>query len=293
MIHARCILALLGRMRPVLRDGRFIFVLISIALIPAHTFAGSITATVAGEQKLVKVWAVLRTDSVAGVHSHPFPGRVEGDKIIIENLEPGGPYDLRIQTDKGTLEGWTAAVPEPEDPDNPEPLDTRALRAVLLKMAGNNVSSFDDQVVILDIQGHGEHVVVLSTRLRTRPFTESTGVNDTTWVWRVDRWQWELVDGVTWVPWQERPFYALRRERMRESEYKALRFVFARHIGGIHLTENRSDVVLDTIQLPDFAPGIRAIEPDGTSIPTVRIKPGGIPRDLTQWPATQPESAKP
>lgn len=250
--------------------------------------AGSITVKVEGEAKVLKVWAVLRTVSQAGIHSRPFAGRLDGNQIIIDNLDPGGPYDLRIETDRGTLEGWDASVPPPSDPTAPEPIDEESLRTVLVKMTGDQISGFDDEVVVLDIQGHGEHLAVLSTRLRTRPFTESAGRNDTTWVWRVDRWQWENVDGVTWTPWLERPFYALRRERLREPQYKSLRVVLARHLGGLHLTEERPDILMDTIQLPAFTPGIHAIHPDGTRTQELRIKPGGVPRTLKATTPNEP-----
>ncbi|MCE9592534.1 MAG: hypothetical protein K8S99_18660 [Planctomycetes bacterium] len=258
-----------------------------LALVAASAYAGSISGTIAGDAKVTKVWAVLRDPTKTGVLAKPVVGRIEGDHFVIDGLEIGGPYDLRIQTDHGTLEGWDAAVPAPSDPENPVPMDEESLRAILAKMAGNNVSGFDDRVIVLDVQGHGEHAAVLSTRLRTRPFTESKGVNATTWIWRVDRWQWELAEGLTWVPWQERPFYALRRERLREAEYKAVRVVYGRHLGGLRLTADHPDISLGTITLPVFEPGVHAINPDGTPTHPIQIKPGGVPHKQPA-PTTRP-----
>ena len=88
-------------------------------------------------------------------------------------------------------------------------------------MTGDTVSGFDDEVIVLDVQGNIQNAVVLATRLRTRPFTTSSGTVSDQDIWRVDRWQWESPTENEWIPWDKQPYYALHRERFSPKEYRA------------------------------------------------------------------------
>ncbi|MBE3132878.1 MAG: hypothetical protein IMZ55_05355, partial [Acidobacteria bacterium] len=107
-------------------------------------------------------------------------------------------------------------------------------------------------------------------------------------VWRVERWHWEDPDEHTWVPYQERPFYALVRERLYEKDYRAKRVAYARHLGGIALTAEKPDADLGAVKVPAPAPGVCAVDPKGERISPVVLKgPAGADTSGQSGPATQ------
>ena len=231
---------------------------------------GSIRATVKADQPIRKVWAIQREQTSLGTMAKPFDGAVLNGKLFVENVPPGR-YDLKFQFDQGTVEGWDANVPA-SDYVEEQPLSDEARQTILKKMSTETASAFDDEVIVLDLQGNIQNAAVLLKRLRRRPFV-SAGYREGEWVWRADRWQWEDPEERNWVPNQETPWYALIRERLFPKDYEARRITYARHLGGIEITEETPEVDLGDILVPQPKSGIHAINPDGTETKTIQIKP--------------------
>ena len=244
--------------------------------------AGSITATVKNEEPIQHVFAILRDYTKTGVYSTPMPGHLDGNKIVIDGLPAPGRFDLEFDTDSGRVIGWDAHVPA-SDYEQEQPLSQESRKIVMEKMSTDNVVGFPDQAVVLDVQGNIQNAAVLMTTLRNRTFIESAGANNSTWIWRVDRWQWHFPNETTWTPVQDHPYYALARERLKPEAYQAKCVLFARHLGGIYLTKDRPDFDAGIILVPKPQPGIHAINPDGSAIEPIVIKP------RAKTPSTQKE----
>lgn len=251
--------------------------------------AGSITATVKAGEPVKQVWAIQRDFTPTGVVTKPIEGKIEGNKISIQSLPVPGHYDLQFDTESGVVLGWDANVPA-SDYIQEQPLSDEARKVVLKKMSDKNLLAFPDSVIVIDMQGNVQNAVILMTTLRSSPFDESAGKNSDTWIWRVDRWQWEFPDEDTWVPVQERPYYALVRERLKPEAYKAKSVVFARHLGGITLNEARPNFDMGIILVPKPEAGIHAVNPDGSPIGTTVLKPKQ--QQVPPAPATQNSSEK-
>ena len=242
---------------------------------------GSIRAALETKEPVEHVWAIeqrVRTLTTSkgevhkvGTYSRAYEGVVADGKIVIENLPVPGQYDLKLQTRGGGIVwGWDANVPESDYMGDP-PLEEASRRKILEKLSDQDFSSFADGMWVLDIQGNIQNAAVLVAKLRTRPFVGGD-YTPGEWVWRVERWQWENPDEHTWVPFRKRPSYALCRERLGKKQYEAKRVVFARHVGGIALTEECEAVDLGTVKVPRPAPGVCAANPDGSRIRPVVLK---------------------
>lgn len=199
-------------------------------------------------------------------------GEAQGSPLvhaIFENLPVPGRYDLRIEfTDGSIIHGWNANVPASDYLDDPQ-IEPAQVRDLLQRQSSDEFTAFFDHVVVLDVQGNVQNASVLVAQLRQRPFVGG-GYQDGEWVWRVDRWQWEDPWEHNWTPYQERPFYALVRQRVFEGQFNALRWRFARHLGGLALTADEPVLKLDPLALPAPGAGVRAVEPDGQPIdPTI------------------------
>jgi hypothetical protein len=233
---------------------------------------GAIRATVADEAGVVAVWAIERQHTPTGVYHQQHAGSLAGRQLTITNLPLPGRYDLRVDFTNGYVEGWDATVPK-SDYAEEQPLTEEAIRAIAKKMTSDQVTGFGDEALVLDIQGNVQNAAVLLLQVRHRPFVGG-GYQPGEWIWRVDRWQWEDPDEHTWVPFQERPYYALVRERLYEKDYRGKCVVFARHLGGIVLDKHKSEVDLGALQLPRPAPGIHAADPDGRPTRPIKLKAG-------------------
>ncbi|MCX5659108.1 MAG: hypothetical protein NTW19_05215 [Planctomycetota bacterium] len=254
---------------------------------------GVITAQLKTSELIAKVWAVRRDERTNGVYMVPFSGSIIDGKLTVAGLPVPGKYDLRFQTESGLVEGWDATVPRSEYVDE-QPLSEEGANEIIRKMSKDTVSGFPDQVVLLDLQGNIQNAAALMTGVRTTPFSEGMGVTHGTWIWRVDRWQWESPEDDQWNPYDKRPYYALYRERLKPEVYQAKRVVFARHLGGIGLKEERPKIDLGTILVPRPLAGVRAVNPDGSTTKAIVLKPRPDLRSATQ-PAstTQPAPAAP
>lgn len=243
----------------------------------AHS--GSIRATLDTDADIARVQAIGRqakqiitskgeTKDI-GMYGKPFPGRVEGDTLVIENLPVPGLYDLRLVTESGAvIEGWDATVPE-SDYVEQLPLPEEDREKLLEKLAGREFSEFADDVRVLDARGNTQNAAILVMHLRVRAFVGGH-YKPGEWVWRVNRTQWENPDEHTWVPYRPRPFYALIRQRLFKKQFHDKSHVYARHLGGITLEEERSDIRLGEVVVPEPQGGVYAVDPDGSRIiPTV------------------------
>jgi hypothetical protein len=264
-------------------DCRLVALVAAMAMscLGARAYAGSIKAQVQADEPIRKVWAIQRDATAGGTYNKPFEGKVEGDRVVIEGL-PVGRFDLKFETESGgVVEGWDASVPR-STYEEEQPLGDESKEQLLKKMTSDNASGFADDSVILDMQGNIENVAILLHQLRTRMYVTGAGPVDDTWIWRVDRWQWELSGDTTWVPWQERPSYALLREKLPPKTWSSKRVVFARHLGGIALKAESPDADRGIIRVPRPAEGVTAVEPDGTPIKPIVLKAnGGQPPAVT------------
>ncbi|MFW6059176.1 MAG: hypothetical protein ACODAQ_03290 [Phycisphaeraceae bacterium] len=243
--------------------------------------AGEIRATLETEARIEKVWAVQRKaetittskgrEKDIGMYGRPRAGRVEGDAIVIDGLETQGRYDLRFETADGAIvQGWDANVPESDYVGDP-PLEDADRQRILEKQASDQFTAFADRVRVLDMRGNIQNAVLLVEKVRWRPFVGG-GYKKGEWVWRVERWQWENPDEQTWVPYQERPYYALVRQRTDEAGYRAKRVVYARHLGGVVLTSEQPKQDIGVVHVPAPTPGVHAVDEGGEPIETVTLK---------------------
>jgi len=262
-----------------------------VAMMPQALVAGSIRATLAGDETVRRVWAIqrqarhIRTSAGkthdVGMYGEPHEGTVDGRTMSIANLPVPGRYDLKIETASGgVMAGWDASVPESEYVGDP-PLEKEAKQKIFAKLADEQFSAFADRMWVLDVQGNLQHAALLVMKLRMRPFVGGA-YKPGEWVFRIDRWHWENPDDQTWVPYQERPFYALVRERLYKKDYEAKRVAMARHLGGIALTEQRPEVNLGTVKVVTPEAGVLAVNADGSPVRPVVLKG---PKDAVPSPA--------
>jgi hypothetical protein len=232
---------------------------------------GTIIAQVESAEPVQKVRAILREETSTGVHPKPFEGQLQDGKLAIANLPPGR-YDLEFTTASGTLLGWDAGVPA-SDYEEEQPLDGEARATLLAKMQRGDFAGFEDRFVILDMQGNIQNAAILAVQLRTRPFAEGMGTNTDTWIWRIQRWQWHNPDEVTWQPYPRKIYYALVRERIKPEEWPGKAYTLGRHWGGIEIKDEGATADVGILRLPKVEPGIRAVNPDGSTVPPITIKP--------------------
>ena len=251
------------------------------AAVPALVVAGTIRASLAGEKTVRRAWAIRRgarhirssngKSHDVGMYGEPHEGTVDGKTLVFADLPVPGRYDLKIETATGgVMAGWDASVPESDYVGDP-PLEEASKKKVFAKLADEQFSAFADRMWVLDVQGNLQSAALLVMKLRMRPFVGG-GYKPGEWVFRIDRYQWENPDEQTWVPYQERPFYALVRERLQKNEYEAKRVTFARHLGGIALTEETPEVNLGTVRVVVPASGVMAVNPDGSPVRPVVLK---------------------
>ncbi|MFW5683116.1 MAG: hypothetical protein ACOC1G_08950, partial [Phycisphaeraceae bacterium] len=149
------------------------------------------------------------------------------------------------------------------------PLPEEDRKKLLQKLAGREFSEFADDVRVLDAKGNTQNAAILVMHLRVRAFAGGN-YKPGEWVWRVNRTQWENPDEHTWVPYRPRPFYALIRQRLFKKQFHDKSHVYARHLGGITLSEEEPEVDLGRVVVPEPKGGVYAVEPDGSRIvPTV------------------------
>lgn len=213
-----------------------------------------------------------------GMYGQPHAGALDGDRVRFENLPVPGNYELRFTFDDGAyVQGWDATVPQSDYVGDP-PLEDDGRAEILRKQTSDQFTAFGDDVHVLDLQGNLQNAALLMMQVRRRAFVGG-GYREGEWVWRVDRYQWEDPMEHTWVPYQERPFYALVRRRLFEDDFRALRVAYARHLGGLSLTAEEPSVNLGRVVVPHPEPGVVAVEPDGTPIEPVILKGS----DLSQF----------
>jgi len=255
--------------------------LVAVLLPAGLARAGRITGTLEARDPIKRVWAIERSprhlkDSKGKVHDigmygRPHEGKVDGVRIVVEDLPVPGTYDLNLETASGgVIAGWDATVPESDYVGDP-PLEETSKQKILKKLADKQFSAFSDRMWVLDIRGNIQHAALLVMKLRMRPFVGG-GYKPGEWVWRIERWHWENPEEHTWVPYQERPYYALIRERLYEKDYRAKRIAFAGHLGGIALTKEQSAANLGKIEVFSSVPGVYAVDPNGSRIRPVVLK---------------------
>lgn len=253
--------------------------MLCLLFIQATATAGSITLIANSPETITHAWAVRWSQDGDGVYAHPTPGVINTQTSVIafNNLEPGR-YILKFQTATGFVEGWDAQVPA-SDYQIEQPLSSESAATLVQKTQRSSSVVFDDHVAILDMQGNIQNAAILTRQLRTRKFIGGD-YKKGEWVFRVTRWQWESPDEQTWAPWQERPSFALMRRRLIEAKYNALRITYARHLGGIEIKTATTTIDLGTLLIPQVQPTIVAVNPDGSVIEPIILKPVASPTDV-------------
>ncbi len=260
---------------------RSVAVLAAVLLSATFAWAGSITGILDAKEPIRRVWAIERSprhlkdtkgeSHDIGMYGRPHQGRADGARIVIEDLPVPGKYDLKLEMASGAvIAGWDASVPESDYVGDP-PLEAASKQKIFKKLADKQFSAFSDRMWVLDIQGNIQHAALLVMKLRMRPFVGGA-YKPGEWVWRIERWHWENPEDHTWVPYQERPYYALIRERLYEKDYRAKRICFARRLGGIALTGEQSAANLGRIKVPSPVAGVFAVDPNGSRIRPVVLK---------------------
>lgn len=192
-------------------------------------------------------------------------------EAVFDSLPVPGQYDLRIElADGAIIHGWNANVP-PSDYVGDPALEPDQVSELLERQGDDEFTAFFDHAQVLDIQGNVQHATLLVAQLRRRPFVGG-GYQQGEWIWRVDRWQWQDPWEHNWTPDQQRPFYALVRQRVFEDQFNALQWRFARHLGGFELSPDAPTLELDPFVLPTGGAGVRAVEPAGELIEPRTIK---------------------
>ena len=250
---------------------------VPLLLLATALSAGSIEATLDAKAPVLEAHAIARIDTPFGVEFRPaIAGDLKDAKLSFTDLPTEGVYCLRFKMESGVVQGWDATVP-PSDYEEEQPLEVASRNTILKKLAAGSASEFADQVLVLDVQGNIQNAAVLVTKLRTRPFVGG-GYRPGECVWRVERRLWEFPDEHTWVPNQDLPLYAVQRRRLFPKDYQQLSIIYARHLGGIRLDEQKPHRDLGTIVVPSPGPGIHAVGPDGDPTMPFLIKPGLDPR---------------
>ena len=257
-------------------------VTLALSAAAAHAQTGSIRATVDTEATITGVQIVRTLYTAVGVEHTAHAATIDEHGLVTAtDLPLGGRYALKFATDTGTVQGWDATVPE-SDYVEEWPLEAESVAIIHEKIGGKFGGSYDDQVILLDLQGNIQHAAALTTQLRRRGFVTGAGRVDNEWTWRVQRYEWHYPDEDTWVPDQRVPYYALVRRRLAPEDYKAVSVTYARHLGGIELTEDRPNVDLGTVIVPVPQPGIRAVNPDGSVIEPITLKPRPAAEEATE-----------
>lgn len=249
--------------------------LLITALSASTTLAqtGSIRARIDTEATITGTQVVRTLYTAVGVEHSTHAASIDEHGIVsATDLPLGGRYALRFATESGTVQGWDTTVPESDYVEH-WPLEDESIVIIHEKIGGKFGGSYDDEVILLDLQGNIQHAAALTTQLRRRGFVTGSGRVDNEWTWRVQRYEWHYPDEDTWVPDQRVPYYAMIRRRLSPEEYKAVSVTYARHLGGIELTEDRPHVDLGVIIVPTPQPGIRAVNPDGSVIEPIVLKP--------------------
>lgn len=260
--------------------------------LPAMLSAGTITLVTDSPEPILHAWAISRVQNDKGVYGQELPGTINPENHCIEfnNLQAGH-YDLKFETQTGFIQGWNANVPA-SDYETEQPIAKASIATLIQKLKGSGASGFDDEVVVLDLQGNIQNAAILTRQLRTRKFVGGN-YKKGEWVFRVTRWQWESPDERTWAPWQERPFYALIRERLMPESYRSLRITYARHLGGIALKTEAAKVDLGTLNIPKVQDTIIAVNPDGSIIEPVVVKTSHKPDTHADEPAGAADGNQP
>lgn len=242
------------------------------ALLAASTATGGcIRVQLEGPFTPLAAQAIERRVTPTGIQMHPKPGRVEGTRIVFEDLREGVAYDLRIETDAGLIQGWDSRVP-PSDYEPEQPLSDDDRTAIFAKIEKMERKAFYDDVAVLDIAGNLQNAAVLVYKFHRRGFVEAEDRGPDL-VWRVDRLQYENPEEQSWVPHGKLAFYALERHRVTRSQAEALRVLMDRRLGGITPTADRADVDLGTLRLPAPPPGVHACDEEGRILAPIRLKP--------------------
>lgn len=233
--------------------------------------AGKITAKVISAEPIVKAFALKRERTRDGVYSTPIDGQLVDGKYEFD-VPDEGRFDLVFETASGRFEGWDTAVPR-SDYEEEQPLSDESKKIILTKMASETVSGFPNEAWVLDLQGNIQYAAALLYGLRTETMTESAGPNDREWISRVDRWQWECPDDDTWTTNRHTPYYALHRKRIPKFTDKEIWITYARSLGGFVTTNEKRNIDAGILKLPKITAGVHAMNPDGTLIEPIRIKP--------------------
>ena len=246
----------------------------------APCFAGSITATLKTAEPIKKVWAVERQFRDDGAYSVPHEGKITGDKLVVDGLPDEGLFDLRFETQSGTAEGYDREISKAdEDPQTPLSLEDR--NAVLDRTAKYYEKNYPDEVACIDVWGNSEHAVLMLSTIRRRD-SISESFKPGEMVYRLDRFEFENLEGDHWTQHQERPFYTLDRRRLFKPEMDKLTVVYAAHLGGIRLKKDHPNADMGTITVPVPKLGVHAVDASGNPLQEVTIKP-----KPAQWPAPE------
>jgi hypothetical protein len=175
-------------------------------------------------------------------------------RFTIKGLPLGATYDVILTAGATVLEGVNIKVPR-SDYEEEQPLtkdDVETLRKIALSL-----NKFENEIDVLGVFGNIQHAAVVLNKRRTDAFY---GSKEGEMIWRLEVWRFERPDD-HWVKRQDEIATVHYRKRLPKDEYTKLSVTLDPALGGIELTEEKSQVRLDPVKLPAAKPGVRLRTP--------------------------------
>ncbi len=232
--------------KPCLRCGLVMLLLLLIALPIRAADTGTITATVDKPEQVTSVIAVNRADD------KQYKGVLDAKtgKLTITGLPLDQTFDLLIDYGTARLEGVNLKVPR-SDYEEEQPLSKDDVETI--KKKAKEVNQFEDTIDVMTVSGNIQHAAVILNKLRTKPFYESKPGEV---IWRLEVWRFEKPDEA-WIKVQDDLFLVLYRQRLQKADFDKKSLTLDPTLGGIKLTEKQTASDLGKVALPGKDAGIK------------------------------------
>ena len=214
---------------------------------PGRTIRGKLTPP--GRAKSAFLWE-RASDRKVPVAIDPKTGAFEANDL------PLGIWDLVVETTWGRLEGvdmtpilseYDVLIPpeyRTEDLGLPAKGAFTAEDRRWIERQVMEVKRYESRVRILALRGTADVAVVLVELTQEQPFVGERGDEVT---WRVEKWVYEKKYG-GWVQFRTRVLY---RRRVPRAEWQAWGWQFEAALGGLVITEDRTEPVTVEFEIPD------------------------------------------
>jgi hypothetical protein len=231
--------------------------LLPIAIVLA--FAGSLraagTGTITGKvDRPAAVSAVSAVDRDQADKKYPGTIDTKTGVFTIKGLPLGGTYDVVLTAGAAVLEGINVRVPrseyEEEQPLTKEDVDTLSKIALSL-------NKFENEIDVLGVFGNIQHAAVVLNKRKTGGFY---GSRPGEMIWRLEVWRFERPED-HWVKRQDELAAVHYRRRVQKDEYAKVSVTLDPSLGGVALTGDKPEAMLQPVKLPRAQPGVRLVKP--------------------------------